>query len=646
MKLLTLTSTVLASLLFIGCGGGSSDEYAYSESSSDIYKLTKQDTTQSYLFYGEVNFKSLGSLKNVSVIKADDPTKAITTATMASDISYPVISTSLEYNQTDQSYKNLYAGVLSYVTDSGEAYRVDMRSGEAKKYTKVGKLSDTDYEKIDYLGSKWYLLAHDDDANKTVLISPDMSSEADAIEFGDRKLLSLTYPSYGADADGYLVYNNQTSKVQKCSLSMSCVDVDFGVEVGSRDFEGDIQASTYSLFIIDDKLYKLDKNSLMVESISLGDKKIASGHGTTDMQGGSFYFIGEDSNLYRVALLENEIVKVTPTPDERVERIRGFTDDYVIYGSDTLLMAAKKDGSTKEPKLLAETTKTSGYKYVKDYGIGQNYLFVTYDIDTKTNDTRYKACIFNSGNIECKNDSFWAGATIKKDGKRDFESTFTYTPYAYIRVDDTDNFGGGVLKAIDPNHPFDDGIAMGKVDKYNFQTFLTNSRYREETIDSDGGVVFFAKNDETFHIDAFYFNLLKENSLVQLTNSDPFPDVISGRDHCHGRVCMICHNLAGGKIYQDLRGSKSAYGYRIKIEFEDKTTFLADIAKGKGENFSIPLKKLTNNFKALVVDQNGEVVNSSAGYYHEGVSSANCNFCHGRYGATRYDAPGAITIQR
>ncbi len=62
---------------------------------------------------------------------------------------------------------------------------------------------------------------------------------------------------------------------------------------------------------------------------------------------------------------------------------------------------------------------------------------------------------------------------------------------------------------------------MGTVPNYNFQTFLTNSSYLEETIDSEGGVVFYAKNDTNYHVDSFYINLLKENSLKQLTNTDP-----------------------------------------------------------------------------------------------------------------------------
>ena len=588
----------------------------------------------------------MGSLKNIRIFDPSDPTKILIENNDTSDVSYPVVNTALDFNATNKSYKNYRIKSIAFVSNS-KAYIVKTDKNSPLKELRnsnANALSKPSYQKVSYLGSTWYLTAHDDDKNATVLITPDMGENDEPLIIGNKKFLTVTFPSYGKPVNGYLFYDNDKNEVQKCSLDLECLKLD--LDVGSRDFEGDLAGTPYALFLKDNVLYRVNKTDGEVKKIELDGKKILSGHGTTDIQGGSFYFVGEDRNLYRVNAINGTITKISPEADERIERIRGFTDDYVIYGSDTLLMAAKKDGTSKKPILLAETTLTKGYKYVKDYGINDSYLFVTYRIDTKTNDTEYKACIFKNGKIECKDNSFWAGATAKREGIRDFESTYTFTPYAYIRVDDTDDFGGGTLKAIDPNHPLSEGITLGKIPKYNFQTFITNSRYREETIDSDGGVVFYAKNDETYHVDAFYFNLLKENSLIQLTDTDPFPDVNHGRDHCHGRVCMICHNLAGGKIYKDKKGTKSAYGYRVKLQFEDGKEILADVAKGAGENFSIPLKKLTGNFKSIVLDANGTVVNSSAGYYHEGVKAANCNYCHGRYGQTRYDAPGAISISR
>jgi hypothetical protein len=644
-----LLYSTTAAILLVGCGGGSSSDYNPPPSNvTPVYELAPQGGTQNYLFFGEANLKSLGSLSNVRVISSEEPEKILVQNDDTSDVGYSIPSTTLTYDPTTGSYSNLHVKTLSYISD-GVAYTVPMEKDgstpSAQRNSSATHLSDTDYTKVDYLGSTQYLVAHDDDMNTTVLITPDMGPSNAPVNFGDRKLLSVTYPSYGEAVNGYLVYDNGAREVQRCTLDMTqCAKVN--IDAGSRDFEEDILGTTYSAFLIDDELYRVNKADGSVLKIDLGGKAIATGHGTTSFNGSSFYFIAEDQNLYRADMLAQTLTKITAAADERLERIRGFTTDYVIYGSDTILKAGKKDGTTTSPVVLAETTFTGGYKYVTNYGIGDDYLFVTYSINPDTKDTRYSACIFNEGTPQCKENSFWAGATLKKEGKRRFESNFTYTPYAYIRVDDTDDFGGGTLKAIDPAHPFDDGITMGSIAKYNFQTFLSNSRYLDEMIDGDGGIVFFAKNDTTFHVDAFYFNLLKKNSLVQLTNTDPFPDVTHGRDHCHGRHCMICHNFAGGKIYTDLDGSKSAYGYRIRLDFEDGTQTLADVAKGAGENFSLPLKNMVGNFKANVLDENGTVVNSSAGYHHEGIKSADCNFCHARGGNPLYDAPGTISIKQ
>ncbi len=649
MKRELIVSCSLAALTILcsGCGGGSGSDYeAPTERDDTLYKLSPQGGTQNYLFYGDVNAKSLGSLKNVRVIDSEDPSVVLIENNDTGDVRYPVATTTMQYDRNTKHYNDLHIQKLGYVS-KGKAYTISMeKNGTApvtQPYTKTGRLSGAAYTEIDYLGSRQYLVAHDDDANRTILITPEMAPDDTPVDFGNRKLLSVTFPAFGEAVDGYLVYDNSAKEVQKCTTDMQCSKID--IDAGSRDFEGDIAGTPYALFLTGNRLVKLDKRNGATTQIALGNTKIATGHGTTAMQGGSFYFIGDDANLYRVDLMEEKVVRITQRPDNRIERIRGFTNDYVIFGSDTLLMAAKKNGSTPQPTILAQTTKTTGYKYVTNYGVGDDYLFVTYSVDPKTGHTAYKACIFNEGAPECKAGSFWAGATLKRDGTRNYESSFSYTPYAYIRVDNTDDFGGGTLKAIDPNHPFADGIAMGKIADYNFQTFLTNSRYIGETVDGDGGVVFYAKNDRNFHVDAFYFNLLKEGSLRQLTDEDPFPDVTHGRDHCHGRPCMLCHNLAGGKIYTNKKGSRSAYGYRIRLDFEDGTQLLADIAKGKGENFRMPLKALKGNFKANVLDANGSVVNHSAGFYHEGREAANCNYCHARNGQTRFGAPGVISIE-
>ena len=73
---------------------------------------------------------------------------------------------------------------------------------------------------------------------------------------------------------------------------------------------------------------------------------------------------------------------------------------------------------------------------------------------------------------------------------------------------------------------------------------------------------------------------------------------------------------------------------------------MAKIRKGSGENFNTPIENLVGkNFKAVVVDENETAVVSSVGYYHEGVEFFNCNYCHGRRGDLKYDAPNVITIE-
>ena len=638
---LAFTMAVAAVVTIAGCGDGKSGDTTAKDAA--LYELSPLNGAKSYLFYGEVDPMGLGALKNVRVIADSDPNKVLISEDNISAVRYPVISTAFEYNATNGTYSGLHSDKLFYVAN-GKAYSVSMQNGGAQPQTvqnsSAENLSFVSYTKVDYLGTRYYLSAKD--GNTSVLITPQMKTTDAPIVLGNKKVLTVTYPAYGSPIDGYLVYDNDAKKIQKCDMTLSaCSDI---LDAGSRDFKGDVPKTTYSAVLTGGNLYKIDKNNGVTEEIVLG-KTIKKGHGTSSFKGGALYFIATDGNLYKADLLAGKTVKLTKEKDDRLERIRAVTDKWVIVGSDTLLTALKKDGDSEKPIVLVENSKTKGYKYVT-LGVGDTFLYVLYSLDPKSGDTAYRACIFKDGKTECKANSFWAGISAKTAGKFNSEASYPYEPYAYIRVDDTDNFGGGTLKAIDPAHPLDEGISLGKAPNYNFQTFLSNSRYLTETVDSNGGIVLYAKNDTNYHVDAFYMNLLKENSLVQLTNTDPTGFNKAPRDHCHGRHCMICHNHGGGKIYKDLSGAKSAYGYRIELEFEDKTTLLATVSKGKGENFSLPIKKITGNFKAKVLDANGSVVNHSAKFYHEGKAYANCNYCHGRYGQTREDAPGVIAIHR
>lgn len=587
---------------------------------------------QNYLFYGNVDPKGLGSLKSARLFGSN----ALDVNTSIN----PVLSTSLTYK--NGNYTNLYVSKLSYVAD-GKAYMVNMNASNANptpvQNSKDDNLTSPRYHTINYLGVKQYLTAKS--GAKNLLITPDMKSGDNPLDIGSKSFFTITYNSYGSAIDGYLFYDSSTKKVQKCTTDLSsCIDIDIP-NVGSRDFKGDMPGTTYSAFLVHGKIYKYDKSNDSTEEIDMPNGvSIASGHGTTSIGGNSLYFIGSDHNIYRTNFKTNQISKITKEANEDVGRIKGFTKNWVLYGSDVLLLATKKDSDSDTAIKLVENTTTKGYKYV-NYPMADSFLFEPYSLDTSKKITKFKACTFkdSNGDIECKDNSFWATVVFKKSGKLSHEATLEYAPYAYVRVDNTDAYGGGVLKAINPKHPLEDGIKLGTVKNYNFQTFLSGYRYIKQNIDNNGNIVLYAKNDTNFHVDAFSMNLLKENSLKQLTDLNPGDDIHKGRDHCHGRVCMICHSFAGGKIYNDK--NRSAYGYRVRLEFEDGTSVDANISKGKSENFSLPLTKIKGNFKALILDSNGTVVNHSSNYYHQGIKAANCNYCHAR-DILRSDAPALI----
>jgi hypothetical protein len=192
--------------------------------------------------------------------------------------------------------------------------------------------------------------------------------------------------------------------------------------------------------------------------------------------------------------------------------------------------------------------------------------------------------------MECINDSTWAVVVLAKDGKLNFESSIIYEPYAFIRVDNTDNYGGGTLKAIDPKHPMEDGITLGRTETYNFQTFLTR---RDVFTDGNGGIVLYAKNDLDHSNNAYYMNLTKENSLVNLTN-EKAPDIseINGNSgHCHGRYCTVCHAFSESSLNQNEKGVSDP---SVQILF--CITFVAiNIlwAKGRISNEPATISKLT-----------------------------------------------------
>lgn len=670
-KLIKTSTVALAALAIVGCGSGSDvNRNAAQQGGVDgkIHKLAPQKGTQSELFYGNSKHDALGSLSNSRVFDSSDSSKVLFSKDSL-DVKYPEVTTALTYSDNN-SYSNFHTQSISYVSKS-KPYRVSMIKGNVSETANssgnhlsgTGSRGGFSYQKINYLGAKRYLVVKNDKGDR-LLITPEMKETDVPLEFNHKTLETVTYSSYGDMINGYIVINDAddnkstTNELQKCTLDMSyCKKIaeikgktkySHGKPYSSYDisFLGDIIGTTNSVYISSGKIYELNKADGTVT-----DKGVISTHaGSPKLSGNEIFYI-ENNNVYK-STLDGNVTQISSDGKATSSWAkRAFTNDMVIYGNDDYMYAVTKDGSLKDKAIeLSITTKNRGQKYPFDLGIGNQYLYNRYSVNTATGKNTFYACKLENSKIECKEDSYWSSVVAAKDGILNSTSTYIYTPYAYIRVDDTDNYGGGKVKAIDPKYPLEDGITMGITKTYNLQTFV-NSSYDNDMIDSDGNIVLYAKNDLNYKGNAFLMNLTKENSLVQLTDeSSPEANgaINAGRDHCHGRKCTVCHSFAGGKIYNDKKGTKSAKNYTIRFDFEDGSdSILAKVRKGSGENFNIPLQNLVGkNFKPVVIDQNGTAVNSANGYYHQGAEYFNCNYCHGRNGDLKYGAPSVITIER
>ena len=627
--------SLLGASILVGCGssGGGGDDTP----KTTINQLTPQTGTSKKLFYGNSKHDALGTLKNIKLLDStslDD--------TLDSSVRRPYVSTAIaNYDATTNSYKGLDVDSVYYASE-GIPFKLSMIDGSKTKNCNENNLTNLRYKTINYLGTRVYLTATNS-KGEAVLITPNMSDSDTPLPFENKTLLTLAYDSYGADVDGYIVYDSNLSKLQNCGVDMAtCTDI---ADSNKPIFLGDIGGDVKALISVNNEPFILDKNEnsfTKIEGVTL-PKKV--GHTTPYAMSRKSIFFFKDGNISRVDL-DGTVQQISN--DGKANRIKAFTDDMVIYGGDEYMYAVKKDGSSTAPIEISVTTKTKGQKYPMDMGIGSQYLYNLYSLEPSTGKMTFRACKLEDSKIECKNNSFWSAVTASKSGKLNFTSEYIYKPYAYIRVDNTDNYGGGTLKAIDPTKPMEDGISLGTVETYNFQTFV-NSGYMNELIDRDGDVVLYAKNDLDFRGDAFLVNLNKANSLKNITNetSPTISELTGKREHCHGRYCSICHSFAGGKIYIDKNGTKSAINHNIKFEFEDGDTLMAKIRKGKGENFNTPLQNLVGkNFTALVIDKNGTVVNHSNEFSHRGAEYFNCNFCHGRDGNLKHDAPSVITIEK
>jgi hypothetical protein len=170
--------------------------------------------------------------------------------------------------------------------------------------------------------------------------------------------------------------------------------------------------------------------------------------------------------------------------------------------------------------------------------------------------------------------------------------------------------------------------------------------YHKTTVDTDGNIVIYGKRDDNFVGDAFLVNLLKADSVKNLTSEAPpsVADINGGDLHCHGRYCSVCHNFAGGKIYGDAAGNAEAVGYNMKFEFADGSSKMCRLGKGKGENFSMLHSDIKGEFTPVIVTADGATEIKRAGKLgHAGLSYGNCDYCHARTGDTlRYGAPAVI----
>lgn len=667
--LIKLSAALLASATIVGCGGGSSDvdrDEPITPPDSDVIKLTPQTGTDSYLFFGNSDHTALGGLKTVRVLDSSNPSATLVSNDDTSDIRRPELTTSMGYDASTNSYTDLHADTLHYVSGNNP-YKVAMKKGDATP-TQAAQSSGTNmvgtgrggafsYTKIDYLGSKQYIMVEDSNGDKQ-LITPEMSATDAPLAFDNKTLLTLSYPSFGATATGYIVHDSNASgtgveQIRNCTLDMKTCTAITDVNDGYK-FIGDIGGTSFSAIEIDSKFYKLDKADNSMVELTIGDptpmpgatagKSIRAAASSYYFSGNSIYFIDSNHNISRYNIDTGDHKQISS--DGKTDRIRAFSDDMVMYApTDSEMYAVKKDGTSTTSLQLSVATTTSGQKYTYDMAVGGQYIYNLFNVNTDTGKTTFRACILEDAEVECKDDSTWAVVILAKDGKLNFESSVLYSPYAFVRIDNTDNYGGGTLKAIDPENPMKDGITMGTTETFNFQSFKTRTY---ALANSDGGVVLYAKNDLDFRSNAYYMNLNKENSLVNLSNENPpvISEINGGSGHCHGRYCTVCHSFAGGKIYKDKAGTGSAENHNIRFEFEDGSdSILAKIRKGEGENFNTPLKNLVGkNFKAVVVDENETEVVSSVGYYHNGVEYFNCNFCH-RSGDLRHEAPNVISIE-
>lgn len=601
------------------------------------------------------------------------------------------------YNSADNSYTDLYVNALHYV-QGGNPYKVSMwkqSSGtvpSALAHSTAVGLSNPVYQEIDYLGTNVFLSGTVTSGGITskVLIFPKATDISTPMPFTNKTLLTIAYDSYGAPGNGIIAYDSALNEFDHCVPSIdecpacgvgaaaSCTKIANGPTtttgtapaVANYKFLGDVGGTSKSMLLIDGQLYILDKNTAggtqamtltMVPFIPANATLPAAGTKSFAFNNDSAYFADWNSTTStgtkNITRLKSDGTVIQVNSDGKATGVKAFTDQWVIYGDgDFSLYAAKKDGSTTAPVELAVVTQTTGYRaYGSNMAFGNKHLYTTYKLDTASGKMTYQACIFDGsgshtvhdmtthtdtvypGGFTCRANGFWGALTAAKKGTLNFNASFPYSPYALLRVDVTDEDGGGTLVAVDPTTPLGEGTVMGAVPNYSFDTLNQSYYYRTKMVDSDGYVVIYGKDDLNVKGDAFLVNLNQANSLVNLTNDTPAGAEISAFTnalHCHGRTCQTCHSFAAGKIFANKTSTEHlAYDHNIRFLFKNGTTKMARRGKGKGENFNLPLKDIVDSFTAEVVqvDASGAVVavsNKSNPFSHGGKEFANCDLCH------------------
>ena len=284
--LIKLSAALLASATIVGCGGSSSDVNRVDTTTPDsgdtsIIQLTPQTGTDSYLFFGNSDHSALGGLKTARVLDSSNPSATLVSNDDTSDVRRPELTTSMGYDASTNSYTDLHADTLHYVSENNP-YKIAMKKGDTApaqlaqssgtNLAGTGRGGSFSYTKIDYLGAKQYIMVENANGDQQ-LITPEMGATDAPLAFDNKTLLTLSYSSFGDAVNGYIVHDSNASgtgveQIQNCTLNMTtCAKIEDVND--SYKFIGDIGGTRFSAIEIDSKFYKLDKeNNSITEFIS------------------------------------------------------------------------------------------------------------------------------------------------------------------------------------------------------------------------------------------------------------------------------------------------------------------------------------------------------------------------------------------